>query len=148
MPKTADTEKFERTAAFIYALLNQDRQWISKDRVRHDIEQMSVRYKRNVIGFMESRARQFATYYSWGEIESVYGAQAREIIGQIDGEPVFGRLISLAPEPGSMAADALDSAMNAEWEHQHNDPVGWLRGKKLVARLIADVEAGRGGEDD
>jgi hypothetical protein len=110
----------------LYALLNQDQVWPDAQGNRHDISEMSVRYKANVVRYLERRAKHLAALYGYGEIF----------------------VLMAEPPGGDMASDALDDALERADHERTNDPLGWLRRTTLLVRLIDDVDAGRGGEDD
>jgi hypothetical protein len=113
-------------ARAMHALFSQDGVWFDAQCRRHDVAEMSVRYKANVVAFLERRAPNLELLYSFGEIQSV----------------------SLAPTDGSMAADMLEQALDEETARRAADPVAWLHSTPLVARMLRDVEAGLGGEDN
>lgn len=110
----------------VYCLLEQADAWIDANGRRHQIDEMSVRYKANVVAFLERRAARLADFYGYGEL--------------ID--------YSRHPAGGEMAQDAVESALADADRARMEQPVEWLRGTRLVRRLLADVDAGRGGEDD
>jgi hypothetical protein len=114
-----------KQSKFTLSLLDQDQIWIDGQGNRHDVAEMSVRYKANVIAFLERRAKLLEFHYSCGE--ALW-------FGSLDG--------------GEMAMASLEDSMFEAQDERLKDPVAWLRSTRLVARLIADVNAGLGGEDD
>lgn len=111
-----------------YLLLNQDKVWVDANGKHHEIEAMSVRYKVNVAAFLQRRAARLADLYSYGEITAVMSGP-------------------LAPM-GEMAQDAVEVELELADKARTADPVGWLLQTALLRRLISDIEANMGGEDD
>lgn len=144
----AETSIIDQSAG-IYALLEQDQIWFDIRSQRHEIAEMSVRYKANVIGWLERRAHGFAVMYGIGKEARIWGASAPVVIGVDDnGDPIESRKsYSMAPTPGSMAADMLEAELDAETTKQLADPVAWIRTTPLVRRLLDDIANGRGGTD-
>lgn len=103
--------------------LDQDEIWTDKEGNQHRIDEMSVRYKANVVAFLERRAVSMEFNYSLGEARFIGG---------------------MAMHAQELAEDACGD----EWERRMDDPVAWLRSTRLMKRLIDDVANGRGGEDD
>lgn len=131
----------------IYVLLNQGHLWVDRGGRRHDIAEMSVRYKRNVIGFLERRARYLVTMHGTGQLEAIFAPIGREVLGEReDGSPVLGEVVYGGPR-GEMAQDRFDWEMQRAQAEREDDPVGWLRTTPLLRRLIDDVENNRGGTD-
>ncbi|WP_166344957.1 hypothetical protein [Phytoactinopolyspora limicola] len=122
------TDKMPERKRFlaIYYYLHQAEMWIDRNQVRHDISEMSVRYKANCIAWAERRAKRWAGMYEWGA--SIWlGTQEAHMT--------------------ESTVDHFERQMHEEDQRRDADPVTWLRSTPLIARLIADVEAGRGGTD-
>ena len=131
----------------VYLLLNQDSVWVDAQGKQHALAEMSVRYKDNVVRFIERRAAILAWKYGLGEIESIYAPIGREIIGMDDNnKPRLGALIMGGPR-GDAACDAVESFMDEGDRARLEDPVAWIRTTKLMQRLAADVATGVGGQD-
>ena len=139
----------------VYALLNQDQVWVDVNGNLHQIDAMSVRYKGNVIRFVERRAKTLGMGYALGEIAAIFAPIGREVINDQgddhvvlpNGEVKYGAIVYGGPR-GDMACDALENQLAEDDARRSADPVGWIRDTKLMRRLIADVDAGLGGEDD
>lgn len=110
-----------------YRLLTQSDRWVDRGGELHDLDAMSVRYKANIVGFLERRAVGLADFYSYGEILSFSGP--------------------LGPS-GEMAQDSLDQALEEADRERRADPLKWLRSTPLLQRLRHDVKNKLGGEDD
>lgn len=132
----------------IYLLLEQADIWIDRQGRRHDVAEMTTRYKRNVIQFLERHAKNLALAHSVGQINAIFAPIGREVTGvDENGQDVLGGLVHGGPR-GEAAQDALDAAINAEDVLKDADPVAWIRSTPLVSRMLDDIAAGRGGEDD
>lgn len=119
------TERTPGTVALMGHVLDQADVWVDKEGQRHLVEEMSVRYKSNVVGYLERRARAVASQYAVHAVHAL-------------------------PDPdwvGEAAFDSLMHEVNATWDALLGDPLVWLRGTTLVQRLRDDVAAGRGGVD-
>lgn len=134
----------------VHALLNQDQIWVDIQRNRHDVTEMSVRYKTNVVGFLERCAGSLAALYGTGETLAIYSASAPIVIGVgANGDAVeSSNSVYMGPTPGSMADDCIQRELEESARHRAADPVGWIRDTYLMRRLISDVEQGLGGVDD
>jgi hypothetical protein len=131
----------------LYALFNQDQVWVDANGNHHQIDEMSVRYKANVVGFIERRAKTLGMGYALDEIAAIFAPIGREVIGVDGGQEILGAVVYGGPR-GEMACDALESAMAEDDHRREQDPIGWIRDTKLMRRLISDVEQGLGGVDD
>lgn len=131
----------------IYMLFNQDRVWVDAQGAVHQLDEMSARYKGNVVRFIERRAGILGWKYGLGELEAIFAPVGREILGfDEDGQPRLGRLVEGGPR-GDAACDAVESFIDEADRARAADPVAWIRTTKLMQRLCADVAAGVGGED-
>lgn len=101
-------------------VLSQDEVWYPKTGDPIRVDEMSLRYKKNVLAFLERRAPTLKAAYEW-----------RMIAG---------------PQPsGDAAQDAFDSAMGELFEMQ---PIKWLYRTPLVERLEQLVREGHDGPID
>lgn len=123
---TATTEQFLKECRDVYALLEQDQVWVDIKHNVHQIAEMSIRYKTNVVAFLERRAPGLCEKYAYGEIQ---------------------RYWTNGPN-GQMAQDALEEELDRADDERRADPVAWLRSTKLMQRLAADIATGIDGDDD
>lgn len=100
----------------IYALLNQDQVWVDAQDNHHQIDDMDLSYKANVVAFIERRANAFAQLYS------------------------FGEMWALMPYAHEMS-ESTEDHFEAENDRRLQDPLAWIRTTKLVQRLINDIAA-------
>lgn len=146
--------------------LGQTEVWIDKAGVEHQVAAMSVRYKANVVRFLERRA-----------VKIVVDALIRrdmDAMSQVVPCVIGARIVNgveeavecgarhewghgvwhgVGPAPDDDAFDVWsDSRGEALFDLlgsvTHEDAVTILRRTALLARLIDDVEAGAGGADD
>lgn len=117
-----------RSMIGVYKLLNQSDVWVDVKQRRHRVEEMSVRYKRNVIAFLERQAEHLETAYLFGQVAVVVAVGL--------------------PREGTAAFDIVTDELDCEVCQFDEEPLHWLRRTPLFSRLIEDVAAGRGGSDD
>jgi hypothetical protein len=131
----------------IHALLSQASVWVDRQGRRHDVASMSVRYKRHVVGFLERGARIYGLYYQLGRTSTPLGFYSPYVIGHdADGNPVESRE-QIYVGPSELSLDLIERDERETDRLIEADPVAWLRSTPLVARLLADIDAGRGGTD-
>lgn len=130
--------------------------WVDRQGAEHLVDEMSVRYKANVIGFLERRAPHIVAEVL---VKQLFAAMARMaapvpcVIGERNGEAVECEVA----RGGGRWAHGVDHQMLDFDEHPESVPdlpsvsndeaVAMVRRTPFMQRLIADVEAGRGGED-
>jgi len=105
-----------------YLLLNQKKYWWDSTGKRLRVKKMSVRYKRNVINFLDRKAEVLAAQYAIGELRYL---------------PDFTMM-------GEHASDAYEDAYWQADRQRNHSPREWLRGTVLVGRLVDDVEYAEG----
>lgn len=130
-----------------FAVFNQSEFWYDKNGVPHRISDMTLRYKRNVVAYLERNAARWATAYLWARDELAYGPLGHEVLGfDDDGEPVLGGLVY--NEPSETVQDMLDREGQTELTEILSDPAIWILGKPVVQALVASIEKGQDGRDD
>jgi hypothetical protein len=110
----------------IYRLLNQTQTWVDGIGRAHLIDDMSVRYKANVVAYLQRRAANLAEMYAYGQVAAIEA-----------GMPM-----------GEAASDMLELAVEAEEREREDNPNAWLSRTPLVMRLLVDVAQGNGGRTD
>lgn len=149
------------TATEAKTSLGQTEIWVDQRGVEHGIDEMSVRYKANVVRFLERRAP--------GMVARALAARYFELVGKLF-EPVP---CVLGEMPDGTAVECGAARHGNRWEHgvdhlmldydkypdevdamipdlptvTNDEAVDMVRRTPLVQRLIADVEAGAGGDD-
>lgn len=103
-----------RRARGVYALLEQDRVWVDAEGTQIPIEEMSITYVENVIGFLERRVEHLAFQHGLG---------AAEVFGNYEDAHGFA-----------------DRALDELWDRQSEDPEGWLDSTPLMRKLRSRVE--------
>lgn len=112
---------------FYYALFEQNEKWIDGQGRYHNVTEMSVRYKKNVIKFVERRASLYGLWYSFGE---------SWILNSPSG-----------PNEETVAYDMLQHEIDKACEERAADPEGWIRETPLIKKMLEQVKFGVGGED-
>lgn len=110
-------DPFEQEALAIHEMLEQDRVWVSKDRVVHRIFEMDPGHASNCVRFLLRRAEGLHTYDGFGEVIKI--SRWVEVFGEPDDFD-----IPLASDPGA-------------------DPVVWLMSTPLVKALAAQANKER-----
>lgn len=136
--------------------LNQTEIWVDRQGVEHRVDDMSVRYKANVIGFLERRASHMVARVLVDRLLQTMDRMAAPVpcvIGVRDGEDVECEVA----RGGGRWAHGVDHQLVDFDEHpeavpdlpkvNHDEAVAMVRRTPFMQRLIADVEAGRGGDD-
>lgn len=130
------SDDFLRAARQYYAYLNQGEWWVPDGKPPIRITDMDPAWRYHAARFLARNARGYLFRYDLGDLAHIWGATAREVIGEDNGEPVFGRLVSLAPTPGSRAADALEEELDLAQTRRANDPEGWIKSTDLYQALV------------
>jgi hypothetical protein len=130
-----------------YEVFNQDKFWYDKDGVPHRISEMTLRYKRNVVRYLERNAERWSIAYLWARDEAIYRPLGHEVLHvDYDGNPVLGGMVY--NEPSETTQDMLDRELMSELEQIQSNPIDWIRGKSVVRALIASIESEQEGRDD
>jgi hypothetical protein len=87
---------------------------------------MSVRYKANVVAYLQRRAANLAEMYAYGQVMA----------------------ISAGMPMGEAASDMLELTVEAEERERADNPNAWLSSTPLMMRLLIDVAQGNGGRTD
>ncbi|HZB31256.1 MAG TPA: hypothetical protein VE465_13915 [Streptosporangiaceae bacterium] len=135
---TVAANPIEKSRAY-FAYFNQGEWWVPNGKPPIRVTDMDSAWRHNAAAFLVRRARGYLFYYGAGEIGAIFGATAREVIGEDNGQPVFGRMVSLAPDPDSRAADALERELEQAWEERGADPEAWMKSTTLYRALVKDL---------
>lgn len=137
--KDFDLDDYLTKCRWVYAYYSQGDVWFPDRKPRVRITDMDAVWRLNCTRFLERRAESIAHRYTFGEVSSMSRATAREVIGEVDGEPVFGREFSHFDLMGERATDAFQ----AEQDARAADPVAWLRTTPLYRALAAGLPTKR-----
>lgn len=148
--------------------LGQTEVWVDRQGREHRVDDMSVRYKANVIGFLERRAPHIVREAIGRKVaDAIISATAvmfRPVpCVQCEGLDGDGTMrvhrfehgvdhmvydIDKYPdETDAMVDDVWQKALAAAPSYTAEEAVELVRQTPFMQRLIADVEAGRGGDD-
>lgn len=131
----ATSDPFERGRAY-YAYFRQGETWIPDGKPPVAIKDMDAAWRHNAAAFLVRRARNYLFLYEVGEITSIFGGMAPEVLGEEDGQPVYGRMVSTGPTPGSMAELAVESDLERARAERGADPEAWIRSTPLHKALV------------
>lgn len=123
----------DRVNAATRAYLDQGKWWIPKDGEKVRICDMDPEWRYNASRFLERRAAALELRYSIGELTGLRAPVLREVVGEVDGEPVEGGpWLSHLDLMGEHAQDAFGD----ELERRSADPVAWVRTTALYRALV------------
>lgn len=125
-----------RASRDLYSLLEQGEVWVPRDKPAVRISDMDPAWRYNTARFLTRNARAYVPSYELGEHLSIWGAQAREVLGEVDGEPRYGQMVRLAPSPGSMAESVLERELDDASRVRSEDPEAWIETTPLYRALV------------
>lgn len=121
-----------------YRYLNQNEFWVPRDGELCRVAYMDPAWRYHAAALLLRRAEVLRVLYDLGQVEAIWGGTpARDVIGEVDGEPVYGS--PMAPSPGSMAEQSLEHELRAEQVERMDDPKGWLHKTPLYQALVNDL---------
>lgn len=95
----------------VYRFLQQDRIWVDKEKVEHQVAEMGPRHCANVVRFLDRQAQQLA-------------AQSALELACIP-----------LPDSDTQAFLSVTADLDREVEQMFRDPAGWLRSTPLMTVL-------------
>lgn len=130
-----------RRARQIHAYLDQGDVWVPDAKPPLLITDMDPVWRYNAAQFMARRGRHYLLDYDLGE-RLTPEPMVREVIAEVDGQPVYGGWVGLGPSPDSMAADAMERGRDEASEARRRDPQAWLESTPLYRALVKDLPDG------
>jgi hypothetical protein len=128
---------------WVYAYLNQGKLWFPNGKPAVQIADMDEAWRHNAAAFLERNPKGYALHYGFGEIASIFGATAREVIGEVNGKAVLGGMVNIGPTPGSMAEAGVERELEESAEKRAADPETWIRTTTLHKALVAGLPTGK-----
>lgn len=106
------------------AILDQDEIWQDKNGFVHTIETMGTRHLTCIEPFLLRKGEGFRWRWMMWQI-NLHAVHVPEVLGEIDGKPIFGRLVPLFSDGGGNLDGAFDDFLDfqmdrplAEWLHE------------------------------
>lgn len=135
-------KELDRRSRAMYAYLSQGETWFPNAKPAIAIADMDPAWRRNAAAFLVRKARNYLLQYDFGEVFFICGGVAREVIGEDDGKPVFGRLVSLGPSPDSLAERLFEQGLEEAQAERSADPEAWIKTTPLYKALVAGLPEG------
>lgn len=134
-----DLDAYMAQCRALQAYLNQGDVWFPKDRPKVRVADMDPSWRHNAARFLERRAESLAHRYTFGLVSSGSRPTWGDVVGEVDGKPVFS---ATALSTFELMSDAALDAFDAEMDEITRRPLEWLRTTALYRALVAGLPDG------
>lgn len=127
----------EAQAWFRY--LSQGETWVPNGKPPLPIADMDAAWRHNAANWLLRQAEKVSFLYSTGEIAHIFGTKGREVLGELNGEIVYGNESPAFAPRGEMAELAVDQMLDEAWDARGAESEAWLKTTTLYQALVAGL---------